>query len=170
MKTCRICDKDKPESEFRQRSLMCKQCAYAVRKPYFDARRKTSRRLGVRKAKRTCSSVSHNKIISTYETFRKSANIPEECELCGRTIEQIKNLQKYNTTGRRPNHTLVGHHWNGHDNPLDVWWVCYLCNRKLMNRHDGSLSKEQARDFCSEMVQNTRKSTLDIISPAYVAR
>ena len=43
--------------------------------------------------------------------------------------------------------TMVAHHWNGYDHPLDIWWICRACNRKLSNKHDGSLTLEQARRY-----------------------
>lgn len=54
---------------------------------------------------------------------------PDTCELCG----SDKGL-------------IVGHHWNGYDNPLDVWFICFNCNSKLRgpNFHDGSVSKDEA--------------------------
>lgn len=38
----------------------------------------------------------------------------------------------------------VAHHWNGHTNWFDVWWVCYWCNKHL-TCHDGTESIEWAR-------------------------
>src|SRR3990172_9659095 len=42
---------------------------------------------------------------------------------------------------------MSGHHYNGYDNPLDVWFICYSCNSQLRGYHDGSLTKEQAREL-----------------------
>ena len=55
---------------------------------------------------------------------------PNTCELCG--ISKIR---------------IVAHHWNGHQNPYDVWWVCDYCNLKLQGPeyHNGSITKAQAR-------------------------
>lgn len=52
---------------------------------------------------------------------------PDTCELCP-------------ARGR-----MGGHHYNGYDKPLDVWFICYSCNSQLRGYHDGSLTKEQAR-------------------------
>src|SRR5688572_20301753 len=40
---------------------------------------------------------------------------------------------------------LVAHHWNGNENPTDLWFVCYSCNKILPN---GGLTLEQARERC----------------------
>ncbi len=42
-------------------------------------------------------------------------------------------------------HAIVAHHWNGYDDPLNIWWICRSCNRFLASRHDGSLNLEQAK-------------------------
>jgi len=62
---------------------------------------------------------------------------PEVCELCG------------SKPGYTVNHSfglkvplIVGHHWNGYDDPLNVWWICNRCNHSLGARHDGSFDKE----------------------------
>lgn len=54
---------------------------------------------------------------------------PDACELCG-------------SKGR-----TGGHHYNGYDKPLDVWYICYSCNSQLRGYHDGSLTQEQAREL-----------------------
>ncbi len=48
----------------------------------------------------------------------------EECEVCGKIGK------------------THAHHWNGYQNPLDVWFVCPACNRLLP--HNG-MSLELAR-------------------------
>lgn len=60
---------------------------------------------------------------------------PKSCELC----ESIR------LSGLIP--IIVAHHWNGYDDPLNVWWICRSCNGILGGRkyHNGSVSKEQAR-------------------------
>lgn len=59
---------------------------------------------------------------------------PEQCEICNKKpIEQ-------NTRA------IVAHHHNGYDDPLNVWFVCRSCNG-LLDRHDGSLDKEQAKVY-----------------------
>jgi len=49
----------------------------------------------------------------------------DKCEICGK---------EYKT---------IAHHWNGYENPFDVWWVCHKCNAHLP--HDERITKEQAR-------------------------
>lgn len=55
---------------------------------------------------------------------------PTECELCG------------------SDYYIVGHHWNGYDDPLNVWWICQKCNRALSGPkyHTGTVSKAEARE------------------------
>lgn len=60
---------------------------------------------------------------------------PTKCEVCGR--------ETFKTNGIQP---IVAHHWNGYDDPLNVWWICRSCNRFLLV-HDGSLSIEQAKQI-----------------------
>jgi hypothetical protein len=45
--------------------------------------------------------------------------------------------------------SIVAHHWNGYDDPLNVWWLCRSCNGYL-EAHDGSLTQEQAKSFVKE--------------------
>ena len=51
---------------------------------------------------------------------------------------------------------IVAHHWNGYDDPLNVMWVCYSCNHLLAHKHDGSLTKEQAKVF----IKTRQRATL----------
>lgn len=60
---------------------------------------------------------------------------PDECEICKR---------KPKGNGKVP--PIVAHHWNGYNNPLDIWWICRSCNRFLLV-HDGSMNRKQARDY-----------------------
>lgn len=73
---------------------------------------------------------------------------PDTCELCfdkpGSSHGNSKGKVKY----QRP--LIVAHHWAGYDQPLNVWWICASCNLILQNKHDGSLSKSQARGFVTE--------------------
>lgn len=62
---------------------------------------------------------------------------PDTCELCP-------------AKGR-----MSGHHYNGYDKPLDVWFICYSCNSQLCGYHDGSLTKEQARELIALKKQAT---------------
>lgn len=71
---------------------------------------------------------------------------PDACELC----LSVK--------------TLYGHHWNGYDNPLDLWWICGRCNRILSGEswHNGSATFEQAKAFVfadERRVENQLKTT-----------
>jgi hypothetical protein len=60
---------------------------------------------------------------------------PEQCEVCTSVPISYKA------------HAIVAHHWNGYDDPLNIWWVCRSCNRFLAHKHDGSLSIEQAKKY-----------------------
>ena len=53
---------------------------------------------------------------------------PHTCELCG------------------GDHYTQAHHWNGYDNPLDVWWLCFSCHGRLRGviYHIGIFTKEKA--------------------------
>jgi hypothetical protein len=61
---------------------------------------------------------------------------PDKCELCGA-----------NETHHNGRPSIVAHHWRGHEYPLDVWWVCTRCNRKLHGVHDASMSKDVAKKY-----------------------
>lgn len=41
---------------------------------------------------------------------------------------------------------IVAHHFNGYDDPLNIWWVCRSCNG-MLDVHDGSLNLEQAKRY-----------------------
>lgn len=60
---------------------------------------------------------------------------PEQCEICT-CRPRADKVQ-----------SIVAHHWNGYDHPLDIWWICRSCNRILAYKHDGSLNKEQAKKY-----------------------
>jgi hypothetical protein len=68
---------------------------------------------------------------------------PEACDVCG-DVPSERNDPEWMHDGDRHKMTIA-HHWNGYDDPLNVWWVCYPCNRKLL-AHDGSVSLDQARE------------------------
>jgi len=75
---------------------------------------------------------------------------PAQCEVCGVTIEQIERTHKdvwgyLASLAGEPYRPLsfpliVAHHWKGYAHPLDVWWVCQSCNRRLHGRHDGTVT------------------------------
>lgn len=74
-------------------------------------------------------------------------NRPDTCELCGRTPKPIPmKLKSGESLTRSP---IVGHHWQGYDQPLNVLWVCCSCNGKLTGPefHNGSMTKEQSREY-----------------------
>lgn len=64
---------------------------------------------------------------------------PERCEICTSKPAECKTQ------------SIVGHHWNGYDDPLNVFWVCRSCNRFLAHKHDGSLNLEQAKLYVREL-------------------
>jgi hypothetical protein len=66
-----------------------------------------------------------------------------KCEVCYKCSTKNSHI--------RPAY-LVAHHWNGYnkDNWLNVWWICYSCNRHLP--HDGSMTINDARKFIAEKV------------------
>jgi hypothetical protein len=57
---------------------------------------------------------------------------PDQCQIC--TKKPIDHKTR----------SIVAHHWNGYDDPLNVWWCCRSCNG-ILDVHDGSLSLEQAK-------------------------
>lgn len=68
----------------------------------------------------------------------------KSCEICGR--DSVVAIIDHSPWGDlRLKTRIVAHHWNGYDHPLDVWWICLSCNRRLQGRHDGALSLEDAR-------------------------
>jgi hypothetical protein len=71
----------------------------------------------------------------------------DTCQVCDRDPSAPDELKIFLgiEIGQRGK-KLIGHHWRGYDYPLDVWWVCYSCNRKL-RVHDGSVSLQQAREI-----------------------
>ena len=73
---------------------------------------------------------------------------PTTCELCGCTKEQWESRHWIRAIGRR--FQIMAHHWNGYDNPLDIWWICQKCNTLLPHKHDGSLTVEEARKIVGE--------------------
>ncbi len=68
---------------------------------------------------------------------------PKVCELCGTDVDQPDLLRE--ALGLTVYHRIVAHHWRGYDYPLDIWWICARCNRRLIGLHDGSLTKAEAQ-------------------------
>lgn len=83
---------------------------------------------------------------------------PETCELCGRTPKPVLVRLKSGKTIERP--SIVGHHWQGYDQPLNVLWVCHRCNARLAGPefHNGSMTKEQSREYVLNFVPKFQKS------------
>lgn len=63
----------------------------------------------------------------------------DQCEIC----------TKKPTDHKVP--AIVGHHWNGYEDALNVWFVCRSCNRFLANKHDGSLDLTQAKLYVRQL-------------------
>jgi hypothetical protein len=75
---------------------------------------------------------------------------PSVCCLCGKSTERFIPADHFvaATLGILEvpeTRLIVAHHWRGYEHPLDVWWVCQSCNVKLGDRHDGSITVEEAR-------------------------
>lgn len=68
---------------------------------------------------------------------------PTTCELCGCDI--VRKSELYAKYGLKHRPILHGHHWNGYDDPLSVWWICPSCNHVLSGKHDGTITKEYAK-------------------------
>lgn len=64
---------------------------------------------------------------------------PEKCEVCTSKPADCKTQ------------SIVGHHHNGYDDALNVWFVCRSCNRFLAHKHDGSLTKEEAKLYVRKL-------------------
>lgn len=78
-----------------------------------------------------------------YQAIQKGALVrPDVCELCGVNAPEHNRLAEFWEQTR-----IVAHHWRGYLSPLDIWWICVSCNKKLRGKHDGKLSKDQARHF-----------------------
>lgn len=76
----------------------------------------------------------------------------KRCEICG-WVNKDPRMTK-----------IVFHHWNGHNNPLDVWRVCYSCNRIFHGCHNGELSKDEAIRIMSDYVTASKASKIMGIS------
>ncbi len=100
----------------------------------------------------------------------------QSCEVCDFSPEEYQRAHIQWSGGEAerfvcPQQTaIVGHHWRGYDHPLDVWWVCRSCNRRLAGRHDGSLTLKDAREFVQKQGGNwrtdvARQGVLNLIKP-----
>ena len=61
-------------------------------------------------------------------------DLPHECQICGR----VGNMYV----------EVIAHHWRGYEYPLDVWWVCPSCHKKLRDNgvdHSGKTTLEEAK-------------------------
>ncbi len=69
------------------------------------------------------------------------------CELCGKSPDPIEVYGRDGEINYR--HPIFAHHWNGHKNALDVWWICQTCNAQLRGDefHCGQITKEEARQI-----------------------
>lgn len=67
---------------------------------------------------------------SHVQKLRRQGMVPAACEICGDSYDKC-----------------VAHHWNGYDNPADVWWICHSCNTSLSGPewHSGLLAKDEVR-------------------------
>lgn len=74
----------------------------------------------------------------------------DTCELCGVDPKVLLD------PSRKARHTIA-HHWNGYDNPLEVWFICYGCNYHLRGKHDGSFTKEEAAAFVNSKGSTQRR-------------
>jgi hypothetical protein len=76
-----------------------------------------------------------------------------ECPLCGKSPSRKITL---------PDGTVIPevrqmsrHHYRGYQSK-DTWLICQSCNVKLGDRHDGSLTIEEAREFIAHWTYEDR--------------
>ena len=84
---------------------------------------------------------SQGNAIKSVELAIKAGKLtrPDRCAVC--TKKPAPHKQQ----------AIVAHHWNGYDDPLNVWFVCRSCNLFLIGKHDGSLNLEQAKLYVREL-------------------
>lgn len=72
-------------------------------------------------------------------------NRPDTCELCG--SKPTPRTIKWRDGRIVSRSEIVAHHYNGHENELDVWWICRSCNGKLKGKkyHSGKATRQEAR-------------------------
>lgn len=121
---CDSCKEVKALSRLNAPGTLCLPCAKEFRKVYRQARMKAYGLLH--------RAIDHGKL-----------SRPDTCELCNTNVSQPRPGNGFIYTSTK----TFAHHWNGYDNPLDIWWVCASCNSKLRGPqyHNGSVTKAQAR-------------------------
>jgi hypothetical protein len=131
MKTCRVCNSTKPESEFSRDGGTkdglrneCKPCAHEIYKKWKSTEHgKSIRRQGAakRRASHKNNAGAHNAIF--YAVKCGLIKKPDICEWC-HILET-------------PENPLEAHHWLGYDNPrnwVNVRWVHRLeCHKIVEN-------------------------------------
>lgn len=72
---------------------------------------------------------------------------PTVCELCGQTPKPTPVTRSNGNHFERP--SVVGHHWQGYDKPLEVLWICQRCNIKLTGPqfHNGTVTKDESKEY-----------------------
>jgi len=68
---------------------------------------------------------------------------PLACYICNVSTAELRQRAKKWWTD-----VLIAHHWRGYDYPLDVWWVCPSCHKRLRDcgfEHDGGATLEQVK-------------------------
>jgi hypothetical protein len=90
-------------------------------------------------------------VMLVYQAIKDGVLIrPATCELCGNSPEPqiIAPPERHPYSRSR----IIAHHWNGHNHPLDVWWVCCDCDLNLRGSefHNGTITKEQARGLIEQ--------------------
>jgi len=99
---------------------------------------------------------------SAHQSVRGVLHRPNFCELCGCDMSERNRLRQ--SFGLNFNAKLHGHHWRGYDYPLEVWWVCPTCNHALAGKHDGSLSKEDAKQLVKPYDPEREKEWLEYVA------
>lgn len=93
-----------------------------------------------------------NQAVKNGEIQRKDC-----CELCGVTKKELES-RRHPKSSPRP--VVVMHHWNGHNNPLDVWHICIRCNGILNGRHSGKVTKAEMKAFIKDYATVTEAAKI----------
>ena len=82
---------------------------------------------------------------------------PKCCELCGNEPGSIEAHWFGKVITRSQ---IAAHHWNGYNNPIDVWWICHHCNCMLKGHHFhcGYVSKHQARLYIKKKLKRKQRA------------